>query len=375
MNNQELMQLRSDSMVMECLHEIAMDLPVSERAHYVDIVTEAMADNPDNQLKLIMKLSKQTESLQQIDLDQCQKSGGDITRYAYYDAMAQAMDIINESEFTRDIPNVIRMNSIHNILLNNRDDFAWGFKAKDTITMKSYILMTRLLFIMIDLSLADYIRKLDVSFKFNTKIKGTPKKVISAEKDADRMIKVFESGKWRTLMTSVRSASARRTARALDEMNGTAPPKSMATEASASFSITLPTSRTGAFDPVSAAGSAFDWFKNINVGFKIGAIVILILISYRHIAFLVAKAFGWFSNVVRHAADLIKAHEMANHNQSASAVEKQNKVYNALVGTADHIDAFFNKASAQADAAVSEANRTELNTNEINTINGIDFGV
>ena len=94
---------------------------------------------------------------------------GDITKYQYYDALVKAMEIINESEFTSDIPNVIRMNKLHAILLDNRDDFNWGYKKNDLIIIKMYTLLTRLLFIMIDLSISEYVKKLEMNFKFNSK--------------------------------------------------------------------------------------------------------------------------------------------------------------------------------------------------------------
>ena len=72
-----------------------MDLPAAERSKYVQIATEAMAINTDTQLKIISKLAKQVNGLQQIDLEQCNKSMGDVTKYQYYDALAKAMEIIN----------------------------------------------------------------------------------------------------------------------------------------------------------------------------------------------------------------------------------------------------------------------------------------
>ena len=115
MMNRDLMELRSNELAMECLHDIAMDLPAIERSQYINIATEAMINNPDTQLKIINKLAKQVEGLQEIDLEQCRKSMGNITKYPYYDAMAKAIDIINDSEVTGDLPNVIRMNKIHTI--------------------------------------------------------------------------------------------------------------------------------------------------------------------------------------------------------------------------------------------------------------------
>ena len=380
MINNELMELRSDSIVMESLHDIAMDLPVSERNKYAQIVTEAMVTNPDTQVKIISKIAKQVENLQQIDLEQCAKSMGDVTKYQYYDALVQAMEIINESEFTSDIPNVIRMNKIHTILSDNRDDFNWGYKKNDFVTIKVYCLMVRLLFIMIDLSLSDYIKKMDINFKFNSKLNKTQQKVFRVTVDADRMIKIFESGKWRTRISRARQASARQTARAIDEMNGTEPPASMASEAFIPKVINVPGGgENGKISTAGVISAATTKFANAGKVGKRTIIVIgtvlAIMICYRHVAFIVAKLGGKFANVIRHCADLIKAYGVANRDQSASAVEKQNKVYNMMVGTADRIEAFFTKAEVQADAEIREANRKDLNTTEITTIDGIDIGV
>ena len=368
MVNNELMEIRSNTIVMEALHDIAMDLPAAERSKYVQVATEAMATNTDTQLKIISKLAKQVNGLQQIDLEQCNKSMGDVTKYQYYDALAKAMEIINESEITYDIPNVIRMNKIHTILLDNREDFVWGYKKNEVLTMRAYCTLVRMLFIMIDLSISDYIKKMDINFKFNTKVDATPSKVSRFTTDTDRMIKLFESGEWRLLMNASKKAAANRTARAIDEMNGVEPPANMANEAitinrNNGKSISIPTNAAEIINTIANHPTA-----------SIIIAALVIMLCYRTVAFYVAKLGAKFANVFRHSAELIKAYGEANRDQSSSAVEKQNKMYNRMIGTADRIDAFFNKAAVQADAELKEANRKDLNTVEITTIDTIDFG-
>ena len=368
MVNNELMEIRSNTIVMEALHDIAMDLPAAERSKYVQVATEAMATNTDTQLKIISKLAKQVNGLQQIDLEQCNKSMGDVTKYQYYDALAKAMEIINESEITSDIPNVIRMNKIHTILLDNREDFVWGYKKNEVLTMRAYCTLVRMLFIMIDLSISDYIKKMDINFKFNTKVDATPTKVSRFTTDTDRMIKLFESGEWRLLMNASKKAAANRTARAIDEMNGVEPPANMANEAitinrNNGKSISIPTNAAEIINTIANHPTA-----------SIIIAALVIMLCYRTVAFYVAKLGAKFANVFRHSAELIKAYGEANRDQSSSAVEKQNKMYNRMIGTADRIDAFFNKAAVQADAELKEANRKDLNTAEITTIDSIDFG-
>ena len=369
MVNNELMEIRSNTIVMEALHDIAMDLPAAERSKYVQVATEAMATNTDTQLKIISKLAKQVNGLQQIDLEQCNKSMGDVTKYQYYDALAKAVEIINESEITSDIPNVIRMNKIHTILLDNREDFVWGYKKNEVLTMRAYCTLVRMLFIMIDLSISDYIKKMDINFKFNTKVDATPSKVSRFTTDTDRMIKLFESGEWRLLMNASNKAAANRTARAIDEMNGVEPPSNMANEAitinkNSGKPISIPTNPAEIIDMIKALPNTA----------KVILVILTIMLCYRTVAFYVAKLGAKFANVFRHSAELIKAYGEANRDQSSSAVEKQNKMYNRMIGTADRIDAFFNKAAVQADAELKEANRKDLNTAEITTIDSIDFG-
>ena len=368
MVNNELMEIRSNTIVMEALHDIAMDLPAAERSKYVQVATEAMATNTDTQLKIISKLAKQVNGLQQIDLEQCNKSMGDVTKYQYYDALAKAMEIINESEITSDIPNVIRMNKIHTILLDNREDFVWGYKKNEVLTMRAYCTLVRMLFIMIDLSISDYIKKMDINFKFNTKVDATPTKVSRFTTDTDRMIKLFETGQWSALMNASKKAAAKRTARAIDEMNGVEPPANMANEAitinrNNGKSISIPTNAAEIINTIANHPTA-----------SIIIAVLVIMLCYRTVAFYVAKLGAKFANVFRHSAELIKAYGEANRDQSSSAVERQNKMYNRMIGTADRIDAFFNKAAVQADAELKEANRKDLNTAEITTIDSIDFG-
>lgn len=377
MMNRELLELRSNEIAMECLHDIAMDLPAGERSQYVNIVTEAMINNPDTQLKILSKLSKQVENLQQIDLEQCAKSAGNITKYPYYDALAKAIEIINESEVTGDLPNVIRMNKIHNILLDNADDFIWGYKHNDMVITRSYIILTRLLFIMIDLSISDYVKALEINFKFGSKIDRTPIKVARVIRDTDNMIKIFEKGDWRAIVNSSKRSATTRSMRALDEMEGTEPPASMANEGLDSVINRLPfTNKNGKTTTVTLPNDSDDATKSIlnSTPTKVVFVIITIMLLYRHVAFFVGALGGKFSNVFRHCAELIKAHDAASHNQSESAVERHNKVYNRLIGIADRIDAFFSKASRESDVAIAKANKEDFNTAEITQINQIDFG-
>lgn len=376
MMNRELLELRSNEIAMECLHDIAMDLPAGERSQYVNIVTEAMINNPDTQLKILSKLSKQVDGLQQIDLEQCAKSAGNITKYPYYDALAKAIEIINESEVTGDLPNVIRMNKIHNILLDNADDFIWGYKHNDMVITKTYTIMTRLLFIMIDLSISDYVKALEINFKFGSKIDRTPIKVARVIKDADNMIKIFEKGDWRAIVNSSKRSATNRSMRALDEMEGTEPPTSMANEA---FDINkLPfVNKSGKTTTVTLPKDKDEAAKGIlsSTPVKVVFVIIVIMLVYRSVAFFVGALGGKFANVFRHCAELIKAHDAASRDQSESAVERHNKVYNRLIGIADRIDAFFGKASRESDVAIAKANKEDFNTAEITQINQIDFGV
>lgn len=363
MVNNDVLEIRSNEIIMESLHDIAMDLPPIERSQYVNIVTEAMAMNPETQYRIISKLSKQIEGLQEIDLDQCSKSGGNITKYSYYDVLNKAMEIINNSEYSQDIQNVQRMNKIHNILLDNANDFIWGYKHSDRIVIKTYIMMTRYLFVLIDLSISDYIKTLDMQFKFNSKTEKTPSKIICVTADIDRMIRLFENGDWRYLMSACREAATSRNMKALDEMDSIEP----TTEASGK-PVDLAKYVDIAKHPIKA-------FMGLSKGKKALVVVIVILINYKRICRFIGRLGARFSNVFRHAAELVKSYDNANRNISDSAVEKHNKFYNLMVGTADRIDAFFTKASREAEKDIAEENRKDFNTNELTQIQGIDFGI
>ena len=169
-------------------------------------------------------------------------------------------------------------------------------------------------------------------------------------------------------MNASKKAAAKRTARAIDEMNGVEPPANMANEA-----ITININNGKQISIPTNAAEIINTIANHPTASIIIA-VLVIMLCYRTVAFYVAKLGAKFANVFRHSAELIKAYGEANRDQSSSAVERQNKMYNRMIGTADRIEAFFNKAAVQADAELKEANRKDLNTAEITTIDTIDFG-
>jgi len=341
-----------------------------DRIRYVDIVTEAFS-NPTKQAGLLNKLFKDFQKVEEIDFGKIPDSKGDITKYVYYDQMFKCIDVLNSLVEDHPTPNIESMNKLHQIILNARQDFTFGYRTDNFIIINMYNLMVTSLYEMINVCAVDateYLRN-KLSMELTT---PTAKQVRWVTKTTNQFIKMYESGQWATLMKSFKSAGHSLIANEAD--------------ISASFSINSPRAElnngiknifvgdkeAGTPSKVSELGQGLKkiW-KGIPNPFKIIGILVTLFIIARGVIYYFINCAGKLSDRLKNAATILRVN--AASESSPTAVEKQKKMLNSLENMTDVIDYKITKSEKAAEKDMKIANKAEYNPQEINNISGSDF--
>lgn len=198
--------LRSNSAVMEAFQELRLDQDVSDRAKYLDLAMEAAA-SPNGQL--LNKLYRDILEHSDIDFGKVPDSKGDITRYYYYNQMADTINVLNKLTAgtpLEDSANMKLMNRFHNMILNLRGDFEFGFRSGSDFLKITYNLYVMTLYELIEVCLCDYTDYLKETVKSDngTKSKRVAKSRMVVE-NALGIMRYYEDGTWKKIMTQMRS--------------------------------------------------------------------------------------------------------------------------------------------------------------------------
>lgn len=367
--------------VMEGLRGIALDLPVSERAHYCDIVMESI-DTNGKEAAIIYQLFKEMQKVNDVDFGKVPESKGDITKYAYYAHMLKCIEFLSGFEAADKLESIARMNKLHTILLNYRGDFMMGYKRDIVLITTTYETMVVELNAMIDMAISDYTAYLKLNF--NDRSNGKfDKRVSMLNQQVDTMIALFERGQWTMLVKAFKNASVEETTAVLNA----------ATEASGLANmiknIKLPEIdmskmseflgvKAGRVDVGKMAGQTFSMLKKIpgQGAIKVILFIIGLLMALRFVFFEFGKLRGGMANFARNQAELLKAAMDAERDSTKSAAEKQQKMVERLEGIADMIDYKYNKADDEATREITASNKTNFGTAVVSApVSGIDFGI
>lgn len=360
MNDQRIYdELRSNDIIMESFHDMMLSQEGKDRIKYVEIVTEAFA-NPTKQANLLNKLFKEIQKVEEIDFGKIPDSKGDITKYVYYDQMYQCIEVLNELVEGRPTPNITSMNKLHQILLNARPDFTFGYRTDNFVIITTYNLMVTSLYEMINVCAVDATEYLRAKMSMQVTA-PTAKQMRWVAKTTNQFIKMYESGQWNTLMKSFKSIKP-----------------STATEASIDLKIDtrvdivkgiseVPGKITNAFTSVKTA------FGNIPMVGKVIVIVITLFITLRGAIYYFFNAAGKLSDRLKNITAILRAN--AASETSPTAVEKQKKMLDQLENISDTIDYKIVKSEKAAEMEMNRNNKSEFSPQEIGTVSGSDFEI
>lgn len=196
---------RSNSFIMESLRKMALDQPVSDRMHYVDTAIEAMIDQPTSG-RLIQSMYKEIMSMADIDFGKVPDSKGDLTKYAYYSQLVKCIEILNN--LAKNAPNaqnttLTTMNNFHNIMLDARDDFVFGYRFGVDLLKHIYQVNVLVLHELINaciIEVTDGLKSAASGIKAQVRpIRDTSSKNLFVD-IANNFINLYNKGDWATFM-------------------------------------------------------------------------------------------------------------------------------------------------------------------------------
>ena len=357
----------SNEIILEAFQEMQADQIGRDKIGYVDAAMEAIA-NPSAQATIMNKLFKETQKIDEIDFGKIPDSKGDITKYVYYDQLYDSIELINELMKGNQTENVVAMNKLHQILLNARADFVFGFKVNNYIVTSMYKVMVANLHEMIDICIVDvteYIRNnLNMSMD-----KKSMKKVRWVTSNVKNFIKMYESGQWNTLIKYMRTNASKKAyeAMALEAEGDVLPQQKSA--------LDLMNMGTCAFNKfkggITAAGDlikqAPSTFKAAGAPVKglaiVGIIISALMIIRTGIKYFFLGVANISKNLRNQAALLKSATKSDSEDQTGYGFRK--KILNTMEKVSDVIDYKILKMEKEASKDMAESNRNEFSRQEI----------
>lgn len=357
----------SNEIILEAFQEMQADQIGRDKIGYVDAAMEAIA-NPSAQATIMNKLFKETQKIDEIDFGKIPDSKGDITKYVYYDQLYDSIELINELMKGNQTENIAAMNKLHQILLNARADFVFGFKVNNYIVTSMYKVMVANLHEMIDICIVDvteYIRNnLNMSMD-----KKSMKKVRWVTSNVKNFIKMYESGQWNTLIKYMRTNASKKAYEAMAlEAEGDVLPQqksaldlmNMGTSAFNKFKGGI----TAAGDLIKQAPSAFKAAGAPVKGLAIVGIIISALMIIRTgIKYFFLGVANISKNLRNQAALLKSATKSDSEDQTGYGFRK--KILNTMEKISDVIDYKILKMEKEASKDMAESNRNEFSRQEI----------
>ena len=357
----------SNEIILEAFQEMQADQIGRDKIGYVDAAMEAIA-NPSAQATIMNKLFKETQKIDEIDFGKIPDSKGDITKYVYYDQLYDSIELINELMKGNQTENIVAMNKLHQILLNARADFVFGFKVNNYIVTSMYKVMVANLHEMIDICIVDvteYIRNnLNMSMD-----KKSMKKVRWVTSNVKNFIKMYESGQWNTLIKYMRTNASKKAYEAMAlEAEGDVLPQ----QKSALDLMNMGTSAFNKFKSgITSAGDlikqAPDAFKAASAPVKglaiVGIIISALMIIRAGIKYFFLGVANISKNLRNQAALLKSATKSDSEDQTGYGFRK--KILNTMEKVSDVIDYKILKMEKEASKDMAESNRNEFSRQEI----------
>lgn len=376
----------SYDIIVESFLEMQKDQIGRDRMGYLNVAMEAVA-NPQAQSILVNKLYKDVQKIESIDFGKIPDSKGDITKYNYYDQMYDCIELLNE--LMKDSPsnNLILMNKLHQILLNARNDFVFGFKANNFLIISTYNAMVANLHEMINICIVDVTEYLRASLEMK-KDRNVIRKARIAANNVSAFIRYYESGQWNTLIKFMRTATGTKAFEAVTmDISTEAENDVLSGSNSAADILNLITSAGTAVTKVvgNVVGLAGSVLKNPvksftaiptiggKVGAVIGALIGLLLILRACTKYLYLGAAN-LSKSLRAQAEILRT-ASENDTSETTGVKFRTKIMNTMTKISDVIDYKLLKLEKEVSQDIQQSNRSDFSRKEMDAIGNSQYSL
>ena len=151
--------------------------------------------------QLVESLYKDILSKSNVDFGKIPLSKGDITKFDHYKVMVETMDSINKLMGGANAnPDIVRMNELHEAIIQERANFEFGFRADVEIIQYTYCTLVEALMDLIETNIVYYVdylketRDIDMSPKF-TRTNDT-----IVARSVDTFLSLRKKGEWGQLV-------------------------------------------------------------------------------------------------------------------------------------------------------------------------------
>ena len=391
--NSDMLALRGNSIVVEQFTDMMLSQTGRNKIGYVDKALEAIADDATKP-EMLNKLYKETFKIDEIDFGTIPDTKGDITKYRYYPALCDVMDVINRITAGNNYPEVEAMNKLHRILLDAKKDFEYGYKYEvstgNIIIMCMYKIQVMNLFMLSNEAIVTMTAHLRKKLQSKAAPRTTKANESGTLKNANQFIKMYESGQWSAMIKNFKSGKAMES---LTEFRGGDPAveSGFTTRVGGFFRaaadlVDAPTPsafertpRTN--DPVGSVSNGArglgSWFKNLKTGGKVGVILAAIIAALgiiRYGIYLYFHGAVSLKDCLKNNAEILRANiNSSTESGPEDSIEKQKKFLAQIENTSDVIEYKIMKNKKIAEENKTKADREVFNPDEIRNLNGNDF--
>lgn len=161
--------------------------------------------------KLVEALYKDIMSKGNVDFGSIPSSRGDITRFQYYKTMSSSIDSLNQLLGERANEGMVRMNSLHEAIIAERQNFEFGYKVGEELIQYIYCTMVEALMDVISENIVVYVDYL----KETQNVDVPPRPSAGAgtsrvDKSVDTFLRLRERGEWKKLIDHYKKEHSRR---------------------------------------------------------------------------------------------------------------------------------------------------------------------
>lgn len=188
--------------------------PVNERMEYKQLLLETIGLEPSSategivngagRAKLVEALYHDILSKKTTDFGKIPESRGNLSAVPYYKNMINSIHSLNDLVGDHANPDMIRMNELHEALIQERANFEFGFKLNIEIIMYVYNTLVEALMDIININIVTYVDYLKETQNISITVGKDVNTQNMVTKAVDTFLSIRKKGEWKKLVQSYR---------------------------------------------------------------------------------------------------------------------------------------------------------------------------
>ena len=368
---------------VENFNQFALAQDPKDRLGYRDAAMEAITDPSTGMV--IEKLYSSMVARSGVNFGKIPDSLGDLTSFTKYKAITETFAILDKQLSQLKIPELTLTHELHDNLIRLRDDFAYGFRSDSQFLKTTYNSMVYALCEMLNLCTVIYVDNLKAAaegkqFKYQSYDKLL---LVQNVKKFNAMVK---SGEWAEMMKTTRNGT--RNLSGSDVVDGANSvmgniasilgaggalafaydklKKSDGSNLGEKLTGAVKTGAGMARHPVNSAKTFVGKGKSLPAkALRILLIVAAILMTIRAMIHLFWRATYALHDVLDDNAKLLAANMQCSQDNTATSLQRQQKMYELLAGTRDRIETALLNDDKRGRKELEDSNRHEMTRDTI----------